>query len=71
MVFPWFDVIGILSGFAHYADVTDVIVACSCSGPVATLTVSPCFSVFVLSACSFHVLVLRTPAVPFLGQVWP
>ena len=27
--FPWFDVIGILSGFAHYADVTDVLVACT------------------------------------------
>ena len=66
-VFPWFDVIGILSGFAHYADVTDVHVACtqfwsSCNSDGFSWAFCVCFP-----ACSFHVLVLRTPAVPFFG----
>ena len=44
-VLPWFDVIGILSGFARYADVTDVHVTCTQFCPVATLMVFPGLSV--------------------------
>ena len=54
LFFLGFDVIGIPSGFAPYADVTDVHVACtrfwsSCNSE----GISPCFSVFVLSCLLF------------------
>ena len=65
-----FDVFVILSGSAHYADVTDVHVTCTQFCPIATRIVFPGLSVLFFQLAFSCVSAPHTRST-LLGQAWP